>query len=60
MKEGKVTKTITGPGGDVKKVWVVVWVRAVVGGSGQCPGLITVAGTVPSLAVLVISEIKHF
>ena len=48
------------PGRDVKQIWIVVRVRAVVGGSGQCAGLITVTGTVPSLAVLVISEIKHW
>ena len=48
------------PGGDIKKVWVVVRVWAVVGGSGQCPSLITVTRAVPSLPVLVISEIKHY
>ena len=31
-----------------------------VGGSGQCPSLITVTRAVPSLPVLVISEIKHY
>ena len=60
MKEGKVTKTITRPGGDVKKVWIVVRVGAVVGGSGESPRLVTVTSAVPPLSVLVISEVRQY